>query len=365
MIPYWSLFLENQKFSASTIGVLMGVFHFSRIFAPTLWGWLSDITGCRIGIVRIGAALTSLIFLGIFWQEGALGIGLIMLGYSFFWNAILPQFEVITLEHLEEEKQKYSRVRLWGSIGFIMAVLIVGWGLEFVGIHNLPFILLLLMLLIWGNTLLIAEKKAPSVPQIGQEHSLWAIIKQPQVAAFFVITLLVQFSHGPYYTFFSVLMQEQGFESTSIGILWALGVVAEVLIFILMPTLLSRFGCRQILLISLFLTAVRWALTGLFSEYLSVIILAQLLHAASFGCLHAVGISLVHHYFPDTMQGRGQALFSSIGFGVGGTCGAIVSGILWDYGALVSFSVAAVASGVAFWVAYIWIYPEKVHQNRY
>ena len=365
MIPYWSLFLESQKFSASTIGILMGMFHFSRIFAPTLWGWLSDITGYRIGVVRVGAALTSLIFLGVFWQDSALGIGLIMLGYSFFWNAILPQFEVITLEHLEEEKQKYSRVRLWGSVGFIIAVVLVGWGLEFYGIQHLPFILLVLMLFIWVNTLLITEKKSPRIHHIRQDHSLWGIIKQPQVTAFFVIMLLVQFSHGPYYTFFSVLMQGQGFESTSIGMLWALGVVAEVLIFIIMPTLLSHFGCRFILLTSLILTVLRWVLTGLFTEYLGAIIVAQLLHAASFGCLHAVGISLVHHYFPDTMQGRGQALFSSIGFGVGGTCGAVLAGILWDYGALISFGVAAVASGVAFWIAFIWIYPEKVHQNRY
>lgn len=364
MIPYWSLYLKSLNFDAKSIGLLMATLHLSRIFAPALWGWIADKTGQRLRIIRLGAFLTWVIFIGIFWQESVLGIGLVMLGYSFFWNAVLPQFEVVTLNYLGEEQAKYSRIRVWGSIGFIVAVLLVGSALDSISVAWIPTILFILMILIWVNSLLIPEVSLPAEADNSTNLPFKEVMQRPQVIAFFVITMLIQFSHGPYYTFFSLMMQELNYSRTEIGMLWSLGVVAEVAVFIVMHILMKRLGLRMIMLGSLSLCVVRWSLLAFWPENMLLVIVAQLLHAATFGSLHAVGISLVHQYFPDNMKGRGQALFSSVGFGIGGAAGAIVAGVLWDlHGGQVAFGIAVLVSIVAIVLAYVWIHPEKVQQN--
>lgn len=362
LVPYWSLYLKDFQLSAEEIGFLMALIHVSRILAPNLWGWLADVSGQRLRIIRYGAGLTWLIFLGIFWQDSFWGFAWVMLGFSFFWNAVLPQCEVLTLQHLGERREGYSRIRVWGSVGFVLAVLGVGALLDWLGLRELPWILLILMALIWLNSLSLpapAQNKHPA-PSLAKGHFLKRL-SQPQVMIFFLVFFLVQFSHGPYYTFFSVLLQEMGLSASLIGLLWSLGVVAEILLFIYMPRLMRRFNLRQLMLSSLLLTVLRWSLIAFWPEVWPLLLFAQILHAASFGSLHAVGIALVQRYFCTATQGRGQALFSSAGFGAGGAAGALLSGWAWDlWGSLWVFAVAALISLLALLLAYLWIYPEKV-----
>lgn len=363
LVPYWTLWLQSQGFGAVAIGWLMGLLHVSRVLAPNLWGWLADRTGHRMRIIRLGALATWLIFSLIFWQDTLTGIALVMLGFSFFWNAVLPQFEVITLDYLGREQARYSRIRLWGSVGFVCAVVLIGWLLDRAGIAVLPWVVLVLMWLIWLNTLLLSVPVAGAEERVAEDSGLTPILRQPQVIAFFAVCFLVQLSHGPYYTFYSVMLQEQGYTRGAIGLLWALGVVAEIALFMVMPRLLEAFSLRGIMLVSLLLCVLRWGLTGLWPEQLYVMLFAQLLHAATFGSLHAVGIALVQHYFDATTRGRGQALFSSLGFGAGGAVGAVLAGQLWTHLGQSVFLLAAGAAVVAIVLTLIWIYPEKAQQN--
>lgn len=362
LIPYWSLYLQSFGLSVQVIGVLMAVMQFSRIIAPNIWGWLADHTGERLRIVRWGACLTWIVFIAIFWQTSALGIGVVMLLFSFFWNAVLPQFEVLTLQHLGSSRDKYSRIRLWGSIGFVVAVIGTGMLLDLIDIHWLPAVALVLMILIWLNTLMV-----PAPALVGySEHTRQGVSKilcVPQVQIFLLVFFLVQFSHGPYYTFYSVMLQDLGYSRGQIGQLWAIGVIAEVLLFIVMPLLFKHYALRFLLLMSVLLCVLRWTLIAFFADSLPVLLVAQLLHAASFGSLHAVGIALVYHYFSPSTQGRGQALFASAGFGAGGAAGALFSGMFWaSWGGTGTFFAAAIISLCAFVIACFWIYPEHFKQ---
>lgn len=363
LLPYWTLYLQSLGLGAAAIGWLMGILHVSRVLAPNVWGWLADLTGRRVAIVRFGALASWICFVAIFWQTEALGIAVVMALFSFFWNAVLPQFEVITLNYLGESQAQYSRIRLWGSVGFILAVVLVGWLLDRISIAYLPLMVLVLLVLIWLNALLIDARTERMTQESGRAGAIGPILRQPQVLVFFLVCFLVQLSHGPYYTFYSVMMQDLGYDRGQIGLLWALGVVAEVVLFALMPRLLEHFSLRGILLVSLALCVLRWSLTAWFSEQLMVMLFAQLLHAATFGSVHAVGIALVQHYFSPSTQGRGQALFSSLGFGAGGALGAVLAGQLWnDWGAQ-TFVLAVGVSVLAIVLASIWIYPEKAQQN--
>ncbi len=154
-------------------------------------------------------------------------------------------------------------------------------------------------------------------------------------------------------------MENIGYSKTLIGLLWALGVVAEVVIFLFMHRLLQGQGARRVLLVSLLLTIIRWLLIGHYAHSLEVLFLAQLLHAASFGSFHAAAIHLVHHYFTGKHQGRGQALYSSLSFGFGGALGTLMSGFLWDdAGPRAAFTIAALATAAALLIAWRWVVNE-------
>ena len=178
--------------------------------------------------------------------------------------------------------------------------------------------------------------------------ALWQTLRHPAVIAFLLAVMLMQLSHGPYYTFFSIYMEQVGHSRSLIGLLWSLGVIAEVGLFAIMHRLLQRFQAGHLLLVSLLLAAVRWWLTAFFAQSLGMLVLIQLLHAATFALFHSACIALVHRFFSDNLAAQGQAVYSSVGFGVGGALGAWISGWLWQQSsAETSFLLASLAALLA------------------
>ncbi|RDE24458.1 MFS transporter [Motiliproteus coralliicola] len=355
IVPFWGLFLQSEGFDEVAIGTLMAVLMGTRIIAPNLWGWLADRTGQRLRIIRFGALMTLGVFSAAFWAEGFWQWFWLIFAFSFFWNAVLPQFEVITLHALGAQRHSYSRIRLWGSIGFILTVVGLGWVFDRVAIDALIPILWGLMLLVWLSALWVRPVE-PSQQDNAGSHGFWQILRRSEVLSFFIVCLLIQLSHGPYYSFYSIYMSAQGYDKTQIGLLWALGVVAEVLLFVVMPQLLRWTGLALMMQLGMLTCALRWLLIALFPDQLWVLLLAQCLHAVTFGCLHATGIAMVQRFFPSRIQGQGQALYSSFGFGVGGAIGAFGSGLVWNqYGGEVMFVFAAGAALLGWFVAWRWI----------
>ncbi|MCP3871495.1 MAG: MFS transporter [Gammaproteobacteria bacterium] len=357
LIPFWALYLKQLGFDAVAIGELMAIPMATKFIAPYVWGWLGDHLGHRMTIVRMGSLLTSLIFLGVFWLNGFWELGLAMALFSFFWNAVLPQFEVVTLCYLGSGVARYARIRVWGSVGFILTVSLLGVAVDQKGPAIVLPVLLGIYLSIWLSSLLIRDPDSPS-PIEGQS-SIVALLIRPEVIAFFFVCFLMQAGHGAYYTFFSIYMEEAGYSKTVIGQFWALGVVAEVIVFLFMHRLLQRFGARKVLIVSLLMAALRWLLIGVFPQVLGLLLFAQILHAATFGTFHASAIHLVHHYFTGRHQGRGQALYSSLSFGAGGAVGSLYSGFLWiEAGPTVVFTVAALVSMLAVVITWFWVVDE-------
>ena len=357
LVPYWGLYLKQLGFSAIEIGELMAIPMATKFLAPYVWGWIGDHLGQRMAIVRLGSLLTSLIFLSVFWLHGFWELGLAMALFNFFWNAVLPQFEAVTLQYLKERVARYTRIRVWGSIGFIITVLLLGMAVDQAGPRVILPVLFGVYLCIWISTLFIRDPDPGSYA--GAQPSIITVLRQPPVIAFFLVCFLLQAGHGTYYTFYSIFMEEAGYSKTLIGQLWALGVVAEVVIFLFMHRLLRHFGARKMLLISLLLAAARWVLIGNYPDSLITMLLAQTLHAATFGSFHASAIHLVHHYFTGRHQGRGQALYSSLSFGAGGAIGSLYSGFLWDSaGPSLAFGMSAGITLLAFVIAWRWVVDE-------
>jgi PPP family 3-phenylpropionic acid transporter len=357
LVPFWSLYLKSLDFSVTEIGQLIAILMATKLVAPNIWGWIADHIGHRMQIVRIASLLAAVSFAGVFLGSSFWWLALVMIVFSFFWNASLPQFEATTMSHLGTEPHRYSGIRLWGSIGFIVTVAGLGPLLGAFGTKLLPVVVLLLFSLIWLSSLAVPESAAGHLPI--DQVPLRQVLKQPVVLAMLAICFLVQASHGPYYAFFSLYLGDYGYSTTVIGQLWALGVIAEIGVFLLMPKLLPRYGARKLLLYAVGLTAVRWLLTAGFADNITVITLAQTLHAASFGLHHAVMIYLFHALFTGVHQGRGQGLYSSVSFGAGGALGSLVSGYLWHgVGPEFMYLLAAVAALAAMLVVHLGI-PEN------
>ena len=354
LVPYWGLYLQWEGFSAQEIGELTAILLATRIVAPNIWGWIADHRGQRMSIVRLASFVGAIAFSAILFGNSYLWISGVLFIFSFFWNASLPQFEATTLQHLGEHSHHYSKIRLWGSVGFIVTVAGLGLLLEYFDASIVPYFMLLSLVAIWLVSLTVPES---SSRHLSLEHQpLLAILKRPEVIAFLSICVLVQISHGPYYTFYTIYLEQYGYSRSLIGQLWALGVIAEIIVFLFMHRWLPRFGIRLVLLVSLLLSTLRWLIIGFYPESMALLLFAQCLHAASFGSFHAAAITWIHQYFTGKNQGRGQALYSSIGFGAGGAIGSLFSGYFWlSPGPTVTFSLAALATFIAFLIGLRWL----------
>ena len=350
LIPYWSLYLKSLGYNAQAIGVLMAIIPATKIFAPYLWGWVADHTRHPITFIRLANLLAVVTFTGVLVNSDFLWLAMVLFIFSFFWNSSLPLFEAMTLNHLGDDQHKYSVVRLWGSLGFIMMVVLLGEYYDITSIDRAPMVMVVLLAGILLASLIVPERLSG---QHEDQVPILHVIRQPVVMAFLLVCFLMLVSHGPYYTFYSIYLENHGYSRGMIGLLWAIGVMAEVIVFLMMHRLLLNVDMRKLLLVSFVLTALRWLLIGIFVDNLSVLFFAQLFHAFSFGVFHAVSIALVHQFFTGRHQSRGQALYASLSFGAGGAVGSLLSGVLWDrIDPAWLFAIAALVASFAFLVVW-------------
>ena len=338
--PYWSLYLRSIHFDAIEIAILMSVQPVMRMIAPNLWGWLADHTGRRLLVVQIAATLSAVCYLGLFATTSFWGMLLVLGLMSFFWSASIPLVEATTLTYLGKHTARYGRIRSWGSVGFIIAVVGLGFAFDYIAIGWLLWAGLFIMLGILFFSRLIPHTE---VPAYHTDHQpIRKIVLQPRVLALLGSCFLMSVAHGPYYTFFSIYLVEHGYAKSAVGGLWALGVICEIGVFFLMPWLARRYGFTRILAGSLGLAILRFLLIGWGVDFLWLLLVAQMLHAATFGAYHAASVGLVHEFFQGRHQSKGQALFGSLTYGAGGMLGGLASGPIWQhYGASVLYSCSA------------------------
>ncbi|MFA7269013.1 MAG: MFS transporter [Sterolibacterium sp.] len=338
--PYFGLYLLGLGHSAWDISVLLSLMQVMRLLAPNLWGWLADRCGRTTSIVRASAALSLLSF-GIFWCASSFaGLFLGMALLAFFWSAGLPLVEALTLVHLRQQAGRYGSIRLWGSIGFIVAVMGGGALLDVLPLSSVLWLSTAMLAGILVSGLALPE--AASARQEGAVAPIVVTLRQPQVVTLMLSCCLMSAAHGPLYVFYSIHLVEHGYGKTLVGELWSLGVVAEILVFLFMPRLLRRFSLRNILLASFVCAVVRFLLIGWGVESLAIMLFAQLLHGATFGAYHAAAMAALNRWFHDRQQARAQAFYGSVSFGAGGMLGGLLSGLTWEiFGAGWTYSMAA------------------------
>lgn len=328
-VPYWGLYLKSEQFSPADIGILMSLFQISRIFAPNFWGWLADHTGKRAQWIKLTAFLGLCGFTAVFWAHGFYWLFFVMAALSLFTSSTLPLAESLTLAHLATTNGHYSRIRMWGSLGFIVAAVVLGFWIDFSGIRSLLWFLLFVQM-----TLFVLSFGLPEASVAAHQHdeySIWQLMRQPNVMALLLGCALMVTAHGVLYNFYSIYLSDHGYSKTVIGLLWAVGVVCEIAVFMAMPKIMARFSLKAILLVSLALAVLRFSLIGWAIDSWPIMLLAQTLHAATFGSFHAASVEVVARFFNGRHQAKGQAIYNSVAYGIGGTLGGVAGGYALQY----------------------------------
>lgn len=350
--PYLPLWLKDMGLSLLAISVLTSVQSATRLFAPYGWGWLSDRTGERVKLLRYGATAALLCSLGLSLNLGFWGLLLVLVLMFFHTSAMMPMSEA-AMAHLVSQggrfdAARYGRVRLWGSLGFLLTVLSAGAWFEGHGMSSFPLWTLLTLLGVtvsvwWMPDVKEAAHAADSGPQ-----AVWALLRQPVVAWLFASVFFHVLSHIFIYVFFSLYLDHLGYSKATIGLLWAVSVVLEIGWFFTQGRWLPLLSLTGWLVLASVLMAARMVLLTGWPLVLPLLVLAQGLHAITFATHHTVCIALISHHFPGRLRGRGQALYTVIGYGVPGVLGGLGGGLLSTAWGLSSvFACAAVAAVVA------------------
>lgn len=339
-LPYFNLYCYRLGFSGFEIGVLSALRAAAMVLFPALWGALADrIDGRRpiyIGCTAASAAVWS----GFLFTTDFRLMALLTALYGVFYAPIIAFLEALTMESLGGGRQRYGRVRAWGSASFIAVVLLYGRLVEVFSLELIvPSILAVSIGLAALATRLPASPPAPPRPAGGR--AAWLT---PTAWLFFACGFLMLASHGAYYGFFSIHLERLGFARSFIGLTWALASAAEIGVMVLSATLFARFSLERVLAVSIAAAVLRWTLLGTAGSA-AAIVFAQLLHALTYGTFHMASILFVDRLAPPSAKNLGQALNNALSYGLGLTAGFLANGAL--SGALDTFGLFRASAAVA------------------
>jgi len=330
-LPFWPVWLEAQGVGPEGIGILVALGYFTRMFAGPGFAYLADLIGDRRAPF-IWLAVAHLAGLSAFWfTDGFMSIALITLIASGAYSPLIPLKESLTMGWVEQEGFDYGRIRLWGSVSFIVVSVAGGFVLSpFVvlwtgGVVPAPFgtdaILTGLMLL--TVLMIIAGVLLPVDPRKGDHHTrpklklsaVGALMMTPSFVLFLIAASAVMASHAVYYAFGTLNWQAIGYSNGFIGGLWALGVVAEIVLFAFSVRFISKLSPPVLIMMGALAAIVRWTWTG-FDPHWSVLLVLQCLHAFTFGATHLGVMHYIARAVPTELAATAQGIYAAFGGGV-------------------------------------------------
>lgn len=351
-VPYLPLYLEQRGLTAAQIGVVLALGQGMRLVGPNLWGYLADRTPHRIDLLRWTALAAAVCFSAIFLPGGYALVFVVMLGLNFFMTAQMPIAEAITSAQLRgdpAQASRYGRLRACGSIGFIATVLAAGPVFDWVGVRWHPYGALALLLISVLAAYLVRDEFV--VESSHERVSVRARMKEPRVRWFFISVALMVFAHGALYTYLSLYLAQLGYSKAQIGWFWVVGVVVEITFFATQGRIFARVPIFSLLGFAFACAGTRFFLIAEFATLWPVLLIAQLLHGATFAVHHSATILTIQKWFPGAAAARGQALYVSIGYGVGGTMGSLTAAALWAASGPASAFLASSVAALMGWLA--------------
>ena len=364
--PYAPLWFQSLGFSTLVIGAIASLQSWTRVVAPYAWSWMGDHSGRRTELIRlaaVGALVAALALLAVPYLQPMGATELVVLvsvltALLFVANSgVVPLYEAL-LAHLLQTPQggidakRYGRVRVWGSVGFMAAVTAFGFLLERFGIGVFPAFVAAMNALLVAAAFRLPATREDAVHDEAAPAVL-PLLKRPEVAWFFASIFFTVLAHTSLYAFFSLYLVSLGYGKSAVGALWAVSVVVEIVFFWTQGRWFPRLTPHRWLQVVALVTAGRFVATAAGGSWVPVLLLAQLTHAVTFAAHHAACISLVQRYFPERLRGRGQALYTTLGYGLSGVLGGVGGGWLISHLGFAAVFWAAALCGMASWACAI------------
>ena len=357
--PYLPLWLKALGLDLFTISVLTSLQAFTRLFAPYGWGWLSDHTGERVKLLRYSATVALVAACGLWLQGGTTVLMVVLLIMFTHTSSMMPMSEA-AMAHLVSQNgifnaRRYGRVRLFGSVGFLVTVGAAGAWFEHHGMRDFPAWTVLTMLAVTVSVWCLPDLKE-AVPTGLEKVAMLPILRQKAVRWFLASAFFHVLAHVAIYVFFSLYLDALGYAKSTIGLLWAVSVVVEIAWFFTQARWLPLMSLPAWLVLCAGAMVLRMGITATGAAWIGWLVAAQLLHALTFATHHTACIALLSHYFPGRLRGRGQALYVVVAYGLPGVLGGVAGGALSVrlglgavYWAAVVASVLATACAITVW----------------
>ncbi|WP_231943466.1 MFS transporter [Hydrogenophaga crassostreae] len=349
--PYLPLWLQELGFSLIAISLLSSVQSATRLFAPYAWGILSDRTGECVKLLRYGATAALVLSVALWFPLGGVGMFTVLLLMFAHTSAMMPMIEGALANLVSQggafDAGRYGRVRLCGSLGFLMAVMGAGWWFQRFGMSHFPAWVGATLVAVVFSAWLLPDQKDPD-HSVKTHPDIWPVLRQPVVRWFFSAVFFHVLSHIFVFIFFSLYLDSLGYEKSVIGLLWAVSVLIEIGCFFTQGRWLSKLPLTAWLVLASALMVVRMGLTAGLPLVWPLLLLAQAMHAITFSTHHTVCIAMLSQHFPGRLRGRGQALYTVVGYGLPGVIGGLGGGVLSsNFGLGSVFWLSAVVAMVA------------------
>ena len=327
-MPFWPVWLESRGFSASEIGVLLATGTIGRIVVSPLIANLTDRLGERrrpMIVLTLGALA---IFILYALSVGFWSVLLVTIAFIFFWAPVMPVGETLVLHSTRTHDMQYGRVRLWGSISFIIAAV---WAGRLMVGHSADVVFWLLAGTL-GLTIVscITLPDPRFKPESKARPQFRQFLRDRTFVLFLISGSLIQSSHGVLYAFGTLHWKAAGYSEDVIGGLWAEGVAAEVILFALGAAVARRFNPAHLIIIGGVAGMIRWTLIGL-SDAPPVLLLVQALHACTFGAVHLGAMNFITLNIPTSVSGTAMSLYSSFAMGLAMGLSMLIAGPLYEH----------------------------------
>ncbi|HEJ7042140.1 TPA: 3-phenylpropionate MFS transporter [Serratia liquefaciens] len=330
-LPFWGVWLKGEGIPPETIGILLGAGLVARFLGSLLIAPRVKDPSHLVTALRLLALLTLAFAIGFCFGNGWGWLMLVIAGFNLFFSPLVPLTDALAATWQKQITMDYGRVRLWGSLAFVIGSALTGQMVSVWG-HNAILYSLIISIL----AMLLGMMLKPSVMPQGEarshseaDRSLWEMLKEGPVWRFLLCVTLLQGAHAGYYSFGSIYWQEAGYSASTIGYLWSLGVVAEVIIFASSNFLFRRWNARNLLLLSACCGVLRWGLMASSTE-LGWLLVIQILHCGTFTVCHLAAMRFIAaRKGPEVI--RLQAVYSALAMGGGIAIMTVIAGFLFEH----------------------------------
>lgn len=308
ILPFWPLWLAGRGIGADEIGLVVGAGLLARVVSGPVAAHIAD-GGGDVRRLILGLAVGALVVFALFPLTAGLWpvVGLWLL-FGCFWSPIMSLGESITLSCVRTAHVDYGRVRLWGSVTFIVVSAASGRLLA----GNEPALIHALILGLVAATVAVSLllPKTPSQARVPGKLPLGQVLGNRRFLAMLAAGALLQCSHAVYYAFGSIHWAAAGHSEAAIGWLWAEGVIAETLLFMVSARFIDRLGPGRMFALAGLAGVIRWPVLALSTD-LGALIAVQALHALTFGSAHLAAVTFIRQQLPPALSATGISVYAS------------------------------------------------------